>query len=164
MPAAKSTAKPDGWTINPDGTMTVTIDGKDLALRRPKHGEQRRFDEALLKIQMLERAQSQREMDAFKGSIEDIAKIQTGDLAIPPDRLERLIKQSASVDPEEAAKYRYEIEDARVEWWATQVLPALSTDAPEFDADDLPNFFAGGQIINEARVGWAGNPSGPGGP
>ncbi len=164
-----STPKPDAWNVNADGTLTLTIDGKDHILRRPKHGEQRRFDEALLKIQMLERAQNERESEAFKGSLAEVAKLQGPDAgaaveSIPPERLARVIEQAARINPEEAAKYRYEIEDARIAWWAEQVIPILCADPPDLELDTLPNFLAVSVIINAARRGWSGNPSGPGGP
>ncbi len=140
MPAKK---EPDRIDVNREtGVVTVYLNGKAYPLRRPKLGEQRRFEDQLAEIRV------RQDEDALW--VIEQAKVNEG--------------QIAAADHVETTKRAHARQEDRVRWWWDSVIPTLcELKLPDVPFDDLPLEFANGQIITAASETWATGPQAPGG-
>ncbi len=140
---ATKSKEPDRIEVDAEaGTVAVYLDTKRYALRRPKIGEQRRFDDALAAIRVAQDEDSMWLVEQSRSNGEALK----------------------AADHKEITNRAHDRQDERVRWWWDLVIPTLcDLKLPDLGVEDLPLEFAHGDIITKATTAWIQGPQAPGG-
>lgn len=143
-PSPEAGPRPDGWalwTLQPDGTIDVTIRGTVYSLAAPTIGQLRDIELAHAKSNAHLRAN----LDTLIAEAEKAEKSKT----------------PTKVDPVALIEAKYARVDLWVSWWLGTVWPALGADVPA--RDDLPPWMLDPNNVLAALVHWQSTPPVPGG-
>ena len=148
-------------TENVDGRVRMRIAGVEYRLKRPTIKEFRylreRLNEMAAESVRANAARQQAESEA-EAAVDVVEQTDDASPDVEPEdvvtqALARLERQAAALD---------DGEDALVEWWASDVFPALEERGQAFPRDDAPVWLLSPKIVPAMMECWLNRPVHPG--